>query len=86
MDELSRGLVDEDEDAVRVAEDSLFWQHDGVDYQQLKESIELMGRLWREERVTFEGAYYRTELATIYDRPETPVPIYVDDDVLDEVA
>jgi monofunctional biosynthetic peptidoglycan transglycosylase len=28
-------------DAVRVAEDSLFWQHDGVDYQQLKESIEL---------------------------------------------
>jgi monofunctional glycosyltransferase len=28
-------------DAVRVAEDSLFWQHDGVDYQQLKESMEV---------------------------------------------
>jgi monofunctional biosynthetic peptidoglycan transglycosylase len=28
-------------DAVRVAEDSLFWKHDGVDYQQLKESIEV---------------------------------------------
>ncbi len=28
-------------DAVRVAEDSMFWQHDGVDYQQLKESMEV---------------------------------------------
>jgi len=28
-------------DAVRVAEDSLFWQHDGVDYQQIKESMEV---------------------------------------------
>jgi coenzyme F420-dependent glucose-6-phosphate dehydrogenase len=27
--------------------------------------------------VTFEGKYYRTERATIYDRPEVPVPIYV---------
>lgn len=44
---------------------------------RLKESIELMNRLWREERVSFEGQYYRTENATIYDRPENPVPIYV---------
>jgi coenzyme F420-dependent glucose-6-phosphate dehydrogenase len=36
-----------------------------------------MRRLAREERVTFEGEYYRTERATIYDRPEVPVPIYV---------
>ena len=27
-------------DAVRVAEDGSFWTHDGVDYQQVKESIE----------------------------------------------
>ena len=44
---------------------------------RLAEAIELMRRLAREERVTFEGKYYRTERATIYDRPETPVPIYV---------
>ncbi len=31
----------------------------------------------REERVSFEGQYYKTEKATIYDRPDTPVPIYV---------
>jgi coenzyme F420-dependent glucose-6-phosphate dehydrogenase len=44
---------------------------------RLAEAIKLMRRLAREERVTFEGRYYRTERATIYDRPETPVPIYV---------
>ena len=36
-----------------------------------------MRRLWADERVTFEGEYYRTEKATIYDRPEEPVPIWV---------
>lgn len=46
-------------------------------FGRLKESIELMNKLWREERVSFEGTYYRTENATIYDKPENPVPIYV---------
>ena len=46
-------------------------------FGRLREAIELMRRLWNEERVTFEGDYYRTENATIYDRPEAPVPIYV---------
>ena len=36
---------------------------------RLREAIELMRRLWTEERVTFEGQYYKTEKATIYDRP-----------------
>jgi coenzyme F420-dependent glucose-6-phosphate dehydrogenase len=44
---------------------------------RLAESIELMRRLWTEERVTFEGEYYRTVKATIYDRPDEPVPIYM---------
>ena len=46
-------------------------------FGRLRESIELMQRLWTEERVTFEGEYYRTESATIYDRPDEPVPIYL---------
>jgi coenzyme F420-dependent glucose-6-phosphate dehydrogenase len=46
-------------------------------FGRFREAISLIRRLWREERVTFEGQYYRTERATIYDRPETPVPIYV---------
>jgi coenzyme F420-dependent glucose-6-phosphate dehydrogenase len=46
-------------------------------FGRLSESIELIKRLWTEERVTFEGAYYRTQNATIYDRPAAPVPLYV---------
>jgi coenzyme F420-dependent glucose-6-phosphate dehydrogenase len=44
---------------------------------RLAESIELIRRLWTDERVTFEGEYYRTDRATIYDKPDEPVPIYV---------
>jgi coenzyme F420-dependent glucose-6-phosphate dehydrogenase len=43
--------------------------------RRLAEAVELIRRLWTEERVTFEGEYYRTERATVYDRPEDPVPI-----------
>ena len=46
-------------------------------FARLREALGLIGRLWREERVSFEGQYYRTNKATIYDRPDTPVPIYV---------
>jgi len=44
---------------------------------RLTEAIELMRRLWTEERVTFTGDWYRTERATVYDRPEEPVPVFV---------
>ncbi len=46
-------------------------------FGRLRESIELMRRLWTEERVTFEGEYYRTASATIYDRPDEPIPLYI---------
>lgn len=46
-------------------------------FARLRESISLMRRLFTEERLTFEGEYYRTGNATIYDRPEKPVPIYI---------
>jgi len=44
---------------------------------RLRESIELMRALWTEDRVSYDGEYYQTVDANIYDRPETPVPIYV---------
>jgi coenzyme F420-dependent glucose-6-phosphate dehydrogenase len=43
----------------------------------MREAIELIRQLWTEERVTFEGEYYRTDRATIYDKPEQQIPIYV---------
>ncbi|MEA2125526.1 MAG: coenzyme F420-dependent glucose-6-phosphate dehydrogenase, partial [Solirubrobacteraceae bacterium] len=45
--------------------------------RRLSEAIKLIRALWEGERVDFEGDYYRTEKATIYDRPDQPVPIYV---------
>ena len=44
---------------------------------RLAESIALMRRLWTEERVDFDGEYYKAVRATIYDRPEEPVPVYI---------
>jgi coenzyme F420-dependent glucose-6-phosphate dehydrogenase len=44
---------------------------------RLAEAIELIRSLWTDERVTFEGDFYKTDRATIYDRPDEPVPIYV---------
>ena len=46
-------------------------------FGRLREAVQLIRRLWSEERVTFAGEFYRTEKATIYDRPEKPVPIYI---------
>jgi coenzyme F420-dependent glucose-6-phosphate dehydrogenase len=45
--------------------------------ERLAEAIALIRRLWTDERVTFEGAHYRTQRATVYDRPAEPIPIFV---------
>jgi coenzyme F420-dependent glucose-6-phosphate dehydrogenase len=44
---------------------------------RLRESIRLINKLWTEDRVTFEGQFYRTERATIYDKHNEKVPIWV---------
>ena len=44
---------------------------------RLAEAIKLIKQLWNDERVSFEGEYYETRQATIYDRPNEQVPIYV---------
>ncbi len=44
---------------------------------RLREAVELIRRLWTEELVTFEGKYYQTRNATIYDKPGQPIPIYI---------
>jgi len=44
---------------------------------RLSEAIRLIRLLWSEERVDFDGDFYRTRKATIYDRPDEPVPIFI---------
>ena len=46
-------------------------------FARLKEAILLIKQLWAEDRVTHHGTYYSTENATVYDRPSTPVPLYI---------
>ena len=46
-------------------------------FARLREAVQLLRALWTEDRVTFEGEYYRTTNATVYDKPEQPVPVYV---------
>jgi coenzyme F420-dependent glucose-6-phosphate dehydrogenase len=55
----------------------LAWPDGKERFARLKEAVQLIQQLWREDRVTFEGQYYRTENATIYDKPEVPVPVYI---------
>ena len=63
--------------AERGAGDRHAWPEIKERFARLREALTLIRKLWREERVSFAGEYYRTENATIYDRPETPVPIYI---------
>jgi coenzyme F420-dependent glucose-6-phosphate dehydrogenase len=44
---------------------------------RLRESIHLINKLWTEDRVTWDGQFYKTESATIYDKPKQKVPIWV---------
>ncbi|GAA1166055.1 glucose-6-phosphate dehydrogenase (coenzyme-F420) [Ornithinimicrobium humiphilum] len=46
-------------------------------FARLRESVRLMRALWGGERTTFEGDFYRTDGATLYDTPEGGVPVYV---------
>jgi coenzyme F420-dependent glucose-6-phosphate dehydrogenase len=43
----------------------------------MREAIGLIRKLWSEERVSWDGEYYKTDRATIYDKPEQPIPVYV---------
>jgi coenzyme F420-dependent glucose-6-phosphate dehydrogenase len=53
------------------------WPETKERFARLREALTLIRRLWTEDRLSFEGEYYRTESATIYDKAKTPVPIYV---------
>ena len=53
------------------------WPDGKERFARLRESVELMRKLWSGDRVSFDGTYFKTENATIYDKPDVMVPIYV---------
>lgn len=55
----------------------LDWPSPPERFQRMKEAIALMRELWTHDRVSFDGTYYRTDNATIYDRPDSTVPVYI---------
>jgi coenzyme F420-dependent glucose-6-phosphate dehydrogenase len=44
---------------------------------RLREAVAMMRALWTEKSVDFDGQYFRLVGAQIFDRPDTPVPIYI---------
>ena len=60
-----------------VPSTGMVWPEFKERFARFREAIDLIRQLWAGERVSFAGQYYRTENATIYDRPDTTVPIYI---------
>jgi coenzyme F420-dependent glucose-6-phosphate dehydrogenase len=55
------------------------WPEQSERFARLKEAVGLIQALWQPgaEFVDYEGTYFRVHDATIYDRPEEPVPVYI---------
>ena len=53
------------------------WPDNKERFARLREAVRLIRQLWTDKSVTFDGDYYHTRNATIYDRPDSPIPIYV---------
>jgi coenzyme F420-dependent glucose-6-phosphate dehydrogenase len=53
------------------------WPDQKERFARLKEAVELIHELWTRDFVTFDGTFYKTDNATIYDRPETPVELWI---------
>jgi coenzyme F420-dependent glucose-6-phosphate dehydrogenase len=60
-----------------VPSTAMVWPEFKERFARLREAVTLIRRLWSEDKLSFEGQYYRTQSATIYDKPDVPVPIYV---------
>jgi coenzyme F420-dependent glucose-6-phosphate dehydrogenase len=46
-------------------------------FGRLREAVSLIQALWSEDEVTFEGDYYRTVGARVYDRPKQAPAVYI---------
>ena len=60
-----------------VAVSRIEWPAFKERFARLREAVNLIRELWRDERVTFDGEFYKTMNATVYDRPAEGIPIYI---------
>lgn len=64
LNEIAVGAIDE-------------WPAFAVRFGRLREAIEVMRALWTGERTSYDGEYFTTRDAVIYDLPGEPIPVYV---------
>src|SRR3954468_10908087 len=55
----------------------MVWPETKERFARLREAVSLIRKLWSEDVLTFPGEYYKTQNATIYDKPGAFLPIYV---------
>ncbi|HJQ47215.1 MAG TPA: glucose-6-phosphate dehydrogenase (coenzyme-F420) [Amycolatopsis sp.] len=60
-----------------IAVSGMEWPEFKERFARLREAVRLMRALWTETNVDFDGEYYKLVNASIYDRPEQPVPVYI---------
>jgi coenzyme F420-dependent glucose-6-phosphate dehydrogenase len=60
-----------------VPASGMHWPEQKERTARFREALSLIRDLWSEERVSFAGQFYKTERATIYDKPAEPVPIFI---------
>src|SRR5919197_5954467 len=53
------------------------WPEPGERLRRLREAVKLIKQLWSENYVTFEGKYFHTREANLFDRPDRPVPLLI---------
>jgi coenzyme F420-dependent glucose-6-phosphate dehydrogenase len=53
------------------------WPDQKERFARLKEATELIRRLWTEDFVTFDGEFFKTDNAKIYDKPPDPVELWI---------
>lgn len=60
-----------------VAPLGISWPDFKERWARMREAINLIRELWTTDFVSHAGTYYRTQNATVYDKPAHPVPIYI---------
>ena len=60
-----------------IAVSGMKWPEFRERLARVREAVTIIRRLWTGETVSFDGEFYKTVEAVIYDHPEVPVPIYM---------
>ncbi|MCQ1948763.1 glucose-6-phosphate dehydrogenase (coenzyme-F420) [Arthrobacter sp. zg-Y859] len=53
------------------------WPEFSERFARLREAVRLMRELWNGDRVSFDGDYYSTSNASVYDSPAGGIPVYI---------